>query len=108
MSPSLTDNDFVVVCKLCEYDYGDIVVFKGNEQKSVKRIIGKKGDQVTLTDNRVYKNGVNLGIPTEDMGDYLLGNEVFLIGDNYKNSYDSRNYGAVKKENIIGKVIFDF
>lgn len=31
--------------------------------------------------------------------------EYFVVGDNYKNSYDSRNYGCINQQEIIGKVL---
>ncbi len=37
---------------------------------------------------------------------YILGRKVFVQGDNQKESIDSRNFGAVDKSEIIGKVVF--
>lgn len=36
----------------------------------------------------------------------IRGNEYFVVGDNKKESTDSRNFGWIKKDQIIGKVIW--
>ena len=36
----------------------------------------------------------------------ILGEEIFVLGDNKKESTDSRNFGLINKKNIIGKVIY--
>lgn len=97
---------------------GDIVVFDppvSSEKPYIKRVLGVPGDTVEIRqDGYVYVNGVQV----EE--DYIQGpitecqrqtcdpvtvgeGEVYVLGDNRRNSSDSRIFGTVPIDNIIGK-----
>lgn len=78
MSPFLKSGDIVLVSKFGKVKPGDVVVFKIKNAVYVKRIEKKKE------------------------------NKYFLIGDNKKESIDSRKFGWIDKKDIIGKVIVNF
>lgn len=102
-------------------NHGDVVVFEAppdKEKDYIKRIIGLPGDKVKLTGGEVYLNGKKLdqtpfldpGIRTNG-GSFLgEGDEVvvpegqyFTMGDNREFSSDSREWGFITKNSIIGK-----
>jgi signal peptidase I len=97
----------------------DVVVLRDPSAAcfSVKRVIGKEGDSVYLKDGFVFLNGRKLeepylspGTPTFAMGHYeellICGKDrFFLLGDNRMNSADSRVYGPVPRENIVGMLV---
>lgn len=92
----------------------DIVIAKLRHKMVVKRIIGIPGDHLEIRNNQVYINGKKINEKyrkeTEFAGKgrsiILKKDEYFLIGDNRRISYDSRNYGSVKKEEIKGILRF--
>lgn len=92
----------------------DIVIAKLRHKMVVKRIIGMPGDHIEIRNNEVYINGKKINKKyrkeTEFAGKgrsiILKKDEYFLIGDNRRISYDSRNYGSVKKEEIKGILRF--
>jgi signal peptidase I len=100
---------------------GDIVVLDpptGSDKPYIKRVIGLPGETVTFVDGRVYVDGVALnepyldGIATEcrgsrwcDMGPIPAG-AVFVLGDNRSNSADSRAFGPVAIDHLIGQAWF--
>lgn len=96
---------------------GDIVMMHPVEEDGpnlVKRIVGLPNERVHIHDGVLSINGVVVNEPYLDMemlgnrnGFWELGNnEYFIVGDNRLTSYDSRNYGAVNGDLIIGKVLF--
>lgn len=107
MSPLLKNGQIAVVKKTTDLNYEDIVVFE-HEGLNVKRIIGVSGDCIKLYNGRVYVNNVAMS-PYSYEGpekEYLLDDEVFVIGDNYLESYDSRDYGPISVSAVIGIMAF--
>lgn len=97
---------------------GDVVVFEppipnSGERDFIKRVIGEPGEHVLVKDGRIYINGLLLeeqylpGIQTFCGGqwcDVTLGeDEYYVMGDNRGNSSDSKLWGPIKSDNIIGK-----
>jgi len=102
---------------------GDIVIFdypdapEGETVLYVKRVIGLPGDTVEVSGGKVYINDEPLeeDYIREDMigdfGPYIVPDDsYFMMGDNRNDSLDSRywNDKYVKKDKILGKVIFKY
>ena len=95
---------------------GDVIVFDpptGSEKPYIKRIIGLPGEEVTFGDGQVFIDGEPLPeeyieSPTRcgrsDTCDVVVpeGN-VYVLGDNRRNSSDSRVFGPVPVDNVVGK-----
>jgi signal peptidase I len=105
-----------VTSRLFGLNRGDIVIVHSPVQdiELIKRLIGKPGDTIELRDNRVFVNGEALNEPylppdansgpTRDTSKWTLGeDEYFILGDNRSFSQDSRVFGPVRLENIIGR-----
>ena len=114
MDQTLEDGQILLLYKLANVDYGDIVVLDEEKEGEIiiKRIIGMPGDTVSIRDNTVYVNGeeVEEDYAYGETSDYeeitLDDDEYFILGDNRPISKDSRYFGPVKEDEIIGKVIF--
>jgi signal peptidase I len=124
MLPTLHDSDHYLLNRWVYHfrspSRQDIVVIRDPSAKcfSVKRIIGVGGDSVVLKDGAVYVNGAKLqepylsdGTPTYACGkvqEQLITcgkDQFFLLGDNRMNSADSRIYGPVSRQNILGMIV---
>ena len=126
MKPVLQNGDVVLVNRIV-YNAttpkrGDVIVFKPKGNNNVhyymKRVIALPGESVEINDNHIYVNGeiLNEEYQTTEITDagYLtekitLGeDEYFVLGDDRKNSEDSRHaeVGNVKRMYIYGKAWF--
>lgn len=125
MYPTLEEKDYLIINRVAynhkEPKRGDIIVFKtdlvqanGKEKDLVKRVIALPGDQIKITDNKVYLNGKLQdekyihGEKTEgDIDMVIPEGYVFAMGDNRENSMDSRDpeVGIVNENDIMGKVM---
>ena len=119
MRPGLHDNEYVLVNKLAYLFHGpsrgDVIVFhypKDPTQDFIKRVIGLPGDQISWDTTHVFVNGVALKEPYLSMPSnagnqtapiVLSPNQYFVMGDNRPESSDSRSWGPVPKDYIIGK-----
>ena len=93
MAPAIKPGKILLVCKLA---YG--IRIPGSGAYLVHWGIPKKGDVVVFY--------TPLGeIAVKRCGETLPGNLFYALGDNSSQSYDSRNYGPVPNNNIIGKVL---
>ncbi len=121
MEPTFSEDQYLIVSRvnylLGDPQQGDIVVFhypNNPDEDYIKRVIGVPGDTVEIRDTQVYVNGELLQedyineacTPTRCSDEvWQLGtDEYFVMGDNRNHSQDSRRFGAVRREYIVGEV----
>lgn len=123
MSPNFQNGNYLLVDELTyrfrEPERGEVIVFRYTGDKSsffVKRIIGLPGEKVSVQNGEVVitESGDSFTLPedylplqtktTGNVNTTLAEDEYFVMGDNRDNSFDSRNWGPLHKENIIGIV----
>lgn len=130
MMPTLQNGNLLMVNKVSlhigDIQRFDIVVFRTeSEEHYVKRVIGLPGDKVEYIDDVLYINDFQVDEPflsphkTKLIGGNLTGDfsleeitgqkhvppgHIFVIGDNRLGSWDSRHYGFIKIDQIVGVV----
>ena len=126
MVPSFQSGDYLIVdeisYRLKEPQRGDVVVLKyplSTNQRFIKRIIGLPGETVQIHNGKItiLKDGKELLLDEKNYlpdllateGDKnwtLKSNEYFVLGDNRQFSYDSRMWGTLPREDIVGRATF--
>ncbi len=128
MYPTFKDGEYILTniigLKFKDPIYGDVVVFKApsdNEKDFIKRIIGVPKDKILIKGGYVYINGKLLDESSylkSDVKTYggsflkegkdltVPDNSYFVMGDNRLYSSDSREWGFVPKNSIIGSSFF--
>src|SRR3990167_159409 len=100
---------------------GDVIVLKyprDLSQRFIKRVIGLPGETVNVKDGKIiiYKDGKILNLDEKNylpdlkntegnINTILADNEYFVLGDNRQYSYDSRSWGILPREDIIGRAL---
>jgi len=126
MNPNFENGDYLIIDEITyrfrQPKRGEVIVFKSPSnpsQRFIKRIIGLPGETAEVKDGEImiFKDGQRQIL---DESDYLFSDlstpgdikttlaedEYFVLGDNRSFSFDSRRFGALPKNNIIGRVIF--
>ena len=121
MSPTLESKDILVLnkihYKLFDIKRFDIISFEYDETKYlIKRVIGLPGETVEYKDNKLYINNelveeefLNDTIITDNYKSGIIPEDMYVVlGDNRTNSLDSREFGFVSKNDILGKINIRF
>jgi signal peptidase I len=122
MEPNFHDGDYVIVNRMAyrfgDIQRGDVIVFPyplHEEDDYIKRVIGLPGDHVAVYSGIVYVNGEALSEPyimekpNTDLAEVIVPDGyVYVMGDNRNASSDSRSWGPLQIEKIIGKAVFRY
>jgi len=128
MFPTFFDKEYIltniIALKFDKPKQGDVIVFKAPpdpEKDYIKRVIGTPGDTVMIKNGDVYVNeellnqNAYLSSSAKTYGGSFLKEDAavtvppesyFVMGDNRSGSSDSREWGFVPLESIVGKSLF--
>ncbi|MDM5297434.1 signal peptidase I [Bacillus pumilus] len=128
MDPTFTDGTELLINKfspkLSKINRFDYLLFQGpNHQIFIKRVIGLPGETIKYEDDQLFVDGAKWKEPylkeqkKHKMGNVLTGdfqlksitgrhkiqnNHYFVIGDNRIHSFDSRHFGTISKDQVVG------
>jgi signal peptidase I len=119
MKPTINEYDRILADRLIYHfrsiQRGDIIVFNPpstleSDTPFVKRVIGLPGDTVEIRNGKVFVNGEEYVVPSAQPTSYTMPAEkvppdqLFVLGDNRNDSFDSHRWGFVPIDNVIGRV----
>jgi len=119
--PGIERDEAWVIWEFDPPERGDIVVFNppnGDNKPYIKRVLALGGETVSIRDGTVYVDDIQIDEPyikdgiSECSGSKcewtVPEGEVFVMGDNRRNSTDSRAFGPVPVDDIIGKALVTY
>ena len=127
MMPNLKKNDIVFILRHSTPETGDIVLFTSPVEPDrvlLRRIIGKEGDLIEVRNKVLFKNDQRYRFPwkirSRDARIFPMGfterdnmpavklhhRQYFVLGDNLDTGFDSRYFGIIDEDRIIGTVIY--
>ena len=125
MEPTYLGSEYLIIDEISyrfrEPERGEVIVLRAptvEKEYFLKRIIGLPGDHIWVENNKVIISNSQrpdrvlleekyLVEPTPGSANYTLGlDEYFVMGDNRDASFDSRRFGPIKRNGIIGRTWF--
>lgn len=123
MSPTLTAGDQIVIDKVSGHwrppTVGDLVVFREpvHRELVIKRVVALGGQTVALENGTLFVDRARRVEPHVDLTgvDWMYFGPVtvppdalFVLGDNRYGSVDSRTYGSIRVDEVVGRVVLTF
>ncbi len=129
MEPTFKTGEYIltsrVTYKMRSEERGDVIVFKSPKNPDIeyiKRIIGLPGDKILVENGDIYVNNTLLrenyiaartnlwegGYVKDGVLFTVPEDELFVMGDNRPRSSDSREFGPIPEESVIGQVFFRY
>ena len=127
MNPALKAGDKIVINRMSKIRKGDIIAYDSPAEEGkilLSRILASEYETVEIRNKIVFINDKSIETDYKVLRDdtaafpmkfcfrdnmppvKLARNEFFVLGDNFDRSFDSRNFGKITKNAIIGKVIY--
>ncbi len=120
MDPNFANGDYLIIDEITYRfrgpERGEVIVFRYPQDPSnrfIKRVIGLPGEEIKIKDGEITIDGGDIldekYLPDDlttsgDIHIILENNEYFVLGDNRPYSFDSRRFGPLLEEFIIGRV----
>jgi len=124
MEPNFYDHEYLIIDEISyrfgDPERGDIIVFRyptDPKQYFIKRIVGLPGETVEIIEGKVmiynteYPDGIQIdesylgnGYTVGQKKVKLRSDEYYVMGDNRSSSLDSRSFGPVNRDYIVGRV----
>lgn len=118
MKPTLFDREILLLTKNNRnIKRFDIIVLKFEGERLVKRVVGLPGEHLKYVNNQLYindnliedsySNAITISFDIKELGyEVIPDNHYFVLGDNRSESKDSRFFGVVDIDDVVGKTKF--
>lgn len=119
MYPTYNNGDFLLIAKLEQVEYGDIIAINSDVLNKFlcKRVIGLGGDHIVINNDGLYRNdelveesyieSVDWYLSSKSVDVIVPDNYIFVLGDNRNASTDSREIGCLNSKDLYGVSILN-
>jgi signal peptidase I len=129
MNPIIKKGDYILILKIGSPKEGDIILVKSKVEPGrviLKRLIAKGEKNIEIKDKKIFINDTEFlpkwKLLSSDSRVFperfsrrdnmpqikIKQGEIFVIGDNFDYSFDSRTFGAIDERLVIGRMIYKF
>ncbi|MBS2968131.1 signal peptidase I [Metabacillus sp. KIGAM252] len=125
MMPTFETNNQIIVSKISKIERFDMIVFHSPISKDnyIKRVIGLPGDRIKIKNDvltingKIYeepylKENKSVLVPrenlTENLNIQVPAGSLYVMGDNRRDSMDSRVFGSISQKAVVGEAKFRF
>lgn len=127
MIPTLKNGDKIIINKISGIKKGDIIAFDSPSEEGkilISRVIAAEYETVEIRNKVLFIDDKKIELISDDTRDEriiypmkfcyrdnmppvkLERNEFFLLGDNFDRSFDSRSFGKISADIVIGKIVY--
>ncbi|VEU76486.1 Signal peptidase I (SPase I) (leader peptidase I) [Mycoplasmopsis columboralis] len=113
MLPTFKNKENYLIWKTKNVSVGDVIVFSKSDHVVIKKIVAGPHDVIEISENKILVNSIDISeyfifdnLKQDHLQIKVPEDKYFVLGTNLPKSIDSRSFGFLTQQDIIGKIMF--